>query len=209
MITEIPTPDDFLATGLQLLNSAWDTGAALMVDLSEAEQYNPDAQELKDDYWQAARVQLSSALAAAQQGNEFLLKSRIATVTPLLLLGAAPKDWPAGCATKPTPFAEFRTLDAQDLIKVHNTCCSPALSDEFITLFEQLRRKRNTIMHSVDKNLSVHVSELFLAVLTINETLGTEKNWASVRHEYLSNAPLSLMHSSDWGDMRLVQELVQ
>src|SRR5947208_1683386 len=118
MITEIPTAEEFEAIGMQMLNGAWDTGASLLVDLDEAEEFNPYLEEVKEDYWNAARTQLSTGLASAQQGNEFLLKGRIAKVTPFLLIGS-PRDWPGGCATKPVPFANFRTIDAQDLVKVH------------------------------------------------------------------------------------------
>lgn len=129
-------------------------------------------------------------------------------MSPFLLLGALPKDWPGGCAKSDKPFAAFRTIDAQDLIKVHNTCCSSRIADAFVDQFEESRRKRNTIIHSVDKHLSVHVSELLIAILTINDVLGDEKNWVKVRRAYLENSPLSQMHSSDWAGPRIIAEFM-
>jgi hypothetical protein len=206
MISDIPAPSDFGSVGIHMLNLAWDTAASLLCDIDEAGYFEIDTDEVKDAFWLAARVQLSTALAIAQQGSEFLLKGKIAHVSPYLLLGAQPRDWPSGCASKTVPFSDFRTIDAQDLIKVHNTTCSPTLSQEFSEKFEDLRRKRNAVLHSIDKNLSVHVYDLILAVLFINESLGTEKNWAKVRHEHLKNSPLSQMHSEDYADHRLVWE---
>lgn len=208
MITDIPTPADFQSIGVQLLNCAWDTAAALLIDIDEADYFINDTTEYIDAFWSAARLQRSTALSVAQQGSEFLLKGRIASVSPFLLLGAVPKEWPGGCASRDKPFSDFRTIDAQDLIKVHNTCCSPRLLDSFITEFEDLRKKRNSIMHSIDKSLPIHVSDLVVAVLSINEALGDDKNWVRVRRTYLKEAPLSQMHSSDWVDPRLVAEFM-
>jgi hypothetical protein len=42
MIIEIPTPADFRSIGAQLLNSAWDTAATLLIDLKEADYYIED-----------------------------------------------------------------------------------------------------------------------------------------------------------------------
>ena len=206
MITEIPSANDFEAVGVQLLNVAWDTAATLIGDLVEAEYFEIDTDEVKEAYWGASRINLSAALAIAQQGSEFFLKARIARISPYLLLGMPPKDWPKGSASKPTPFSDFRTIDAQDLIKVHDSVYSQSLSDEFILLFEQLRRKRNSIMHSVDRRLSIHASELLVTVLSINDHLGSEKNWAKVRYQYLRESPLSQMHSQDYADHRIVWE---
>jgi hypothetical protein len=43
-------------------------------------------------------------------------------------------------------------------------------------------------MHSIDKSLSIHVSDLVVAVLSINEALGNEKNWVRTRRTYLGPA---------------------
>lgn len=206
MITDIPTSRDFYSVGTSLLNSAWDTAASLLLDVDEAKYFDVDTDEVSDAYWSAARIELSTALSIAQQGSEFLLKGRIASVSPFLLLGAQPKDWPKGCTSNDTPFSEFRTIDAQDLIKVHNTCHTNKLSPNFIESFEDLRKKRNSIMHSIDKRLSVHAVELITSVLDINHALGEESNWAKVRHEHLKNAPLSQMHTDEWADVRQVRE---
>jgi hypothetical protein len=206
MIIDIPTPEDFESVGLHLLNSAWDTAASLLCDIDEAAYFDVDTTEIKEAFWAAARVQLSTALATAQHGSEFLLKGRIARLSPYLLLGAMPRDWPTGCATKPTPFSDFRTIDAQDLVKVHNTTCDIALPEEFVSQFDELRRKRNAVLHSIDKRLSVHASELLVVVLSINHHLGSEKNWVNVRHQHFKNSPLSKMHSEDYADQSIVRE---
>ncbi|WP_438391194.1 hypothetical protein [Caballeronia sp. DA-9] len=206
MIIDIPTGIEFRSIGVALLNNAWDTATSLLIEIDDADYYDVDTDEIKEAYWGAARIQLSTALSVAQQGSEFLLKAKIVEVSPYLLLAAQPRDWPKGCAATDTAFSEFRTIDAQDLVKVHNTIRTDKITETFIQRFEHLRKQRNAIMHSIDKKLSVHVSDLMLAVLQINAALGLEKNWARVRHDYLKTAPLSQMHSEDWADYRLVRE---
>lgn len=206
MIIDIPTSDDFQAVGLALLNTAWDTATSLLIDMDIAVSYGVDKQEIEDDYWASAKIAIATALSTAQQGCEFLIKSRIAGVSPYLLLGALPRDWPGGCSKQDTSFSEFRTIDAQDLIKVHDACCAPKFPDSFVTQFETLRKIRNTIMHSIDKKLVVHVSELLQAVLSIHFQFFPAANWARVRHRHLKNAPSSQMHSEDWADHQLVAE---
>ena len=206
MITDVPSPVDFQAIGTQLLNLAWDTAISLLLDIDEARYSDLETKEITDAFWSAAKIQLSTALAIAQQGSEFLLKGRIAEITPFLLLGSTPKDWPARAGTKDVPFSDFRTIDAQDLLKVHNAVTSQKLPDEFAMQFENIRRKRNSVMHSVDQHLSVHVTELILAVLSINEYVGKGCPWTRIRHKYLQESPLSQMHSEDYADYRLARE---
>jgi len=44
-------------------------------------------------YWAAAERELANAIAIAHQGVEFLLKGRIALVSPYLLIVQDPKHW--------------------------------------------------------------------------------------------------------------------
>lgn len=211
MITDIPSPSDFHAVGSQLLNSAWDTATTLLIDFNQAQYYSglsgeSDAEDAEDAYWNSAKLQLSTALSVAQQGCEFLLKSKISEVSPYLLISSNPQNWPRGAATKNISYSLFHTADAQDLIKIHNAFCDKRLSKEFMEEFEKLRQKRNTIMHSIDRNLSVHVSELLTTVMLINDNFNAQASWPRTRREYLNSAPLAQMHPGDWANYRLVQE---
>lgn len=64
---------------------------------------------------------LSSSLSLVQQAIEFFLKGAIVDTSPYLLIVDEPRNWPAGCSMQDIPFANFRTLDAQDLPRVHDT----------------------------------------------------------------------------------------
>lgn len=98
------------------------------------------------------------------------MKSRIAEVSPYLLIGRDPKDWPKGVGVRAVPFSEFRTIDAADLLKVHNTFCQPSLDEGFRVFWEGVRRERNRITHSVTPR-SFDPKSLVTTLLTAAEAL--------------------------------------
>lgn len=82
MITDIPSPQDFFDSGIELFDFAWNTVAELITNLSDAElHFGVDKAEVSEDYWSAAKRRLTTALAMTQQGVEFILKGEIAEVT--------------------------------------------------------------------------------------------------------------------------------
>lgn len=206
MITEIPTEREFHEVGLSLLNLSWDGAVTLLKDLDESQDAYDEEESETQEYWAAARHPLAVALATAQQGAEFLLKSRIVAISPFLLFAGPPEKWPRGCDKQDTAFGEFRTIDALDLIRVHDTCAPDRLPSEFVAEFEALRLKRNAIMHTVDRRLSVHVEELILAILTIHSHLCRGERWTAARKRSLENSPVARLLSDDHVDAVLSWE---
>src|SRR6266542_4268313 len=91
MITDVPAPQDFFDSGVELFDFAWNTVGELITNLAEAEaHFGIDTAEVSDDYWAAAKRRLTTALAMTQQGVEFILKGKVAEVTPYLLLAEPP-----------------------------------------------------------------------------------------------------------------------
>jgi hypothetical protein len=197
MIHDVPSENDFRDVGLSLLNMAWDVGAALLRDLDEADVLGVDVREVEAEYWAAARQQLASSQATALQAAEFLLKGKIAAVSAFLLLSAAPREWPKGCERQDTPFGEFRMIDAQDLVRVHDSCCATRLAPEFVAALDTLRRQRNAIMHTIDRRVQVHVRDLLLSILLVHHHLCQNEDWGTVRRAYLKSTPISALHSAD------------
>jgi hypothetical protein len=193
-IVDLPRPASFREAGNALLNLAWDYAAQLLRDLDDAKHHDGEDAER---YWSAAHRRLTTALTLVHQGAEFLLKERIAAVSPYLLLASSPRDWPKGCAKTDTQFAEFRTVDSQDLVKIHDTCCPTRLPSDFVAEFEALRRKRNSIVHTLDRRLEVRVEEVLIAVLTVHTTLCPDEYWVETRAGYLSDEPVVALHSDD------------
>jgi hypothetical protein len=207
MITEIPTQADFESAGVSLLNLAWDTVSSLYlyVERSEMEAWD-DVSQGTDEFWKAAHQPLSNAQALLQQGVEFLLKGRIAAVSPFLLLDGAPREWPKGSNSKDIAYSEFRTIDAQDLVRVHDTMCSSRLDQSFVQRLDELRQTRNAFVHSIDKRLRHRPEELWIAILDVTHHLVGPLAWMPARRAYLQSTPRSVAFSSDESSAQLSWE---
>lgn len=181
MITEIPSASDFQAAGLNQLYLAWKIAVELVKDYEEAEEYAEhlekcEREKASADYWAKSQPDLANAFGLIQQAMEMALKGRIVAVSPFLLIARDPKDWPKGVETSSVPFSEFRTLDAADLVRVHNAVSATPLDTTFRIFWDDVRRDRNRIMHSVVPK-SFDQATLMRAVLTAARTLFAEKRW--------------------------------
>jgi hypothetical protein len=210
MVTNIPSQTDFERSGIALLNLAWDSVLSLYLNLDVAELDEENGEEARNNYWEAAQISLSTSLALVQQGTEFLLKGRIAAINPFLLLSGDPRDWPRYCDRMDLPFADFRSIDAQDLIRAHDTVAQTRLSDSFKSRFEQLRRLRNITMHMVDRRTQVDAKEVIKEVLEIYAYLVEPSAWVTVRRKHLETEPRSqIFVMAEHVDYLLAREIMK
>lgn len=198
MPVNIPKARDFFTTGKELLDFAWDVVTQLLKNLDEAKYFGIDPTEVSEGYWLSARRRLTTALAITQQGIEFILKGKIAELSPYLLLADPPGKWPSPYENPVIDFSTFRTIDAQDLVRVHDTFASKHLDKRFVAKFHELREKRNRIMHSVDMNLTVHVKDVVDSLLFTHKELFPNEGWGSVRLSFLETAPESELGPCDF-----------
>ncbi|BAU14709.1 hypothetical protein LEP3755_52600 [Leptolyngbya sp. NIES-3755] len=210
MIVDIPTGDDFKASGIDLLNLGWGILVDLLQKIEDAQNFyewnicneSGEDKEDKDEalsqatakYWEKAQRPLSTALSLIQQGTEFLLKGHIADISPYLLISGEPSSYPKKSHERDIRFSEFKTIDAQDLIRLYNTVShsSKRLPESFQRKFEDLRSKRNIVMHTVDSNLSLSIKDLFISILEIHHYLSSEL-WVETRRSFIKNQPMSVM----------------
>ena len=189
---------------------AWDIVADLHwhIENSDIEQWDDDGEEGEetDAYWEAAQKPLANALFLVQQGIEFLLKAKIVCVSPFLLLYGSHRDWPAKCQSNDTQFADFKTIDSQDLIRVHDTVSSPRLDESFKSLIEHLRRTRNSIMHTVDAALRISSKDIFIAILEVSHHLSAPYKWVYYRRLYLEETHTSVAYSPDHVESQVIRE---
>lgn len=177
------------------------------LEYSELEDWDSDG-EIKEEFWQAAKQPISVALALSQQGIELLIKARIAEISPYLLLAGSPREWPSGCSEKDTPFADFRSIEAHELVRAHDAVVTPRLSESFKTQFERLRRLRNLIFHGVDKNSRPKAEDVIRIILEAVSCLHQPKSWIQIRRDYLENTPNSIAFSSDQVEYVLISEML-
>jgi hypothetical protein len=84
LINDVPTPKDFFDSGIELFDFAWDTVANLITNFSQAVEMGVEEKDVTEEYWAASKRRLTTALAMTQQGVEFVLKGKIAEVSPFL-----------------------------------------------------------------------------------------------------------------------------
>ncbi len=195
MITNIPTSEDFIDHGLMFLNLAWDS----VFDLRLGSQHILDgykyialdginiADQL-DNYWEAAKRPLSIAHALAQQGAELVLKSEVAGVSPFLLVSNPPANWPRKNGKVDTAFADFRTIDAQDLVRACNMVRNDPLPKQLVTTFDKFRKQRNALFHTVDDRLEFSEKEIIRYILAVVQLI-KPCEWPSLRRDHLEMAP--------------------
>ena len=206
MIANLPTAADFYQSGKELLDFAWDTTSNLLTEFDEADYYGCNKDEISEKYWAAARRRLTTSLAVAQQGAEFILKGKIAAISPYLLIADAPTRWPSPYEGTPIDFSDFKTVDAQDLIRIYDTFSNQPLAPPFVEKFHSLRERRNAIMHSVSNKVTVHVSEVVESILFIHKALFPTESWPAVRREFLENSPDSALGSGEYATNRVCWE---
>lgn len=218
----LPSANDFYIVGKELINFSWDIVAKLLTNLNDSEEYygqflkafSKEAKKLFDEtqkteeiseeaeksfelYMAASKRHLTTALSTTQQGVEFILKGRIAEISPYLLIADDPSKWPSPYKGVPINFSDFKTIDAQDLIRVIDTFSDRPLDKEFCEQFKALKKKRNRIMHSVDKCLAVSFTEVIESILFMHKSLFPEDSWPSVRLSFIKSAPDSKLYDDN------------
>jgi len=180
------------------LNFAWDAIFDILLDYENIESWNYvlDKDEIQE-YWQAAEKSFSIAHALAQQGAELIIKSKIASVSPYLLLNSFPTILPKACTEIDTDFADFRTIDAQDIIKVYNTVLFPSLPQDLTYTFNTFRKERNALFHTVDKRLAYNEKKIISYIIRICNLI-KPKQWPLIRKKYLEDTPVLRITGTDY-----------
>lgn len=199
MITNVPSSNDFKAEALELLALAWDMVASLLNDLHEMEyliiagEPESDASgvstEAKERYWRAARRHLTTALSLTQQGAEFGIKANVAAVSPFSLL----TDPGLGAKAAEVDFNSLRTVDAQDLTKVHDATVAPPIDMGFLQRFGNLRSLRNRVMHTVSSDIQIAVHDTLVSVLDVYTQFFPDRRWPAALEDMMSNAPAAVL----------------
>jgi hypothetical protein len=155
VIKNIPTADDLLLVSLRLYFKAWSDTTGIITEWAEYGEWASEAQDENEaldaragwgKYIAAAQSDLQGIFTLIQQSQEIGLKARICAVSPFLLLKRTdikPSDGENGV----WDFTDFPTLDAAELVRVHNIFCATTLSKAFQAKYEEIRRSRNKISH--------------------------------------------------------------
>ncbi len=226
MIVEIPEAADFARASVNLLNLAWEIAVQSVRAWDHSEVMNPlvtpdfklrledgtlehhdgykdpwtdeERAAAETEFWRRSQPSLGNGLSLVQQSIELALKGRIAEVSAFLLVARDARDYPKGSTTADVPFSAFRTLDASDLMRVHDTVCDRRLGDAFATFWDGVRRERNAIIHSVSPSAPIVRPERLMALaFVVSRALHPGKTWFHHRLHYAMTDESQVAFRSD------------
>lgn len=206
MITNVPTSVDFTEYGIDYLNLAWEGTMEILVKVFECESKDEEADT---ELWATAQRTLATSLLLTHQGCELLLKGSIAHISPFLLLSSDIKQWPKATANKDISFEDIRTIDAQDLVRLHDTVSATPLSDDFKNGYAALRKRRNTVAHGINKSIQFTSKESLKSILEIVHELLPSESWFALRRNHLGTSVDSVLYpdeAEDHHEYTLVRE---
>lgn len=215
MITDVPDANSLRDAAIELLNMAWNTGLEVFRLLSyvEAAAWDEDG-SARRDYDRARQPALRHAHVLVHQAQELGLKAAIAEVSPYLLLAAEPRLWPRPDEKGNISFADMRTIDAADLLRMHAVICVRSLPADFVRQFEAGRRTRNKIVHLGGAGIAADAKALLLQVLTTADVLVSDRSWPEIRYESEQQGAEAVIGAANYetvllSDFALLQEVLE
>lgn len=219
MITNVPNAEELRTVSLRLYFKAW---AEISDIVTEWEQISglptpqwsverghfyvdqadaPEGESIEEwrDYIEAAQSDLQGIYTLIQQSQEIGLKARICEVSPYLLLKST--DIKAADPNSNTwDFTDFPTLDAAELVRVHNIFCGTILSKEFQTQYDEIRKNRNKISHlgifrrSIDPQIIIDILQMSY------QELYPDRRWMDDRLHFATLHRCSNYTDSDYNE---------
>lgn len=187
MIVDLPKKEDFEVVAKEHLTEAF-----LILFRIYENYYDIYSGKSLTEYpikniWEFQKPALRTALVLLYQGLESILKSKIAEVSPLLLIDQKRNDWPTSPDSKTVPFDTLYTFSGESLLKTYLAIIPEDKS--FLILFEDLRKKRNSGVHGKDL-VNIDPKYVLTAILTtITKWYGPDE-WFKLLKENICNHPL-------------------
>ncbi len=187
MIQKAPKASKLLSSGKELLNLSW----RLVMDIvcqQQEDWFSELPQKQKNMYWKNARRDFLTAHTLLVQGIELIIKSRIASVSPLLLIERLSDN----SIQEDGNFSDCKTIQESVLVSYHNKVSEKKISSVFDTKFKKMLNLRNEIIH-LETNKHTKISEIKLLannvltnIMYVSEELIREK-WFKIREEFLED----------------------
>ncbi len=210
VIGDPPTKPDLEAAGVEYLYMALNEA----ISVAQGEEFfigipgDPEAEEEVDlvkEYWVSTRRQLAKSASLLQMGTELLLKSRVAEVSPYLLLDSV-SSWPKAASKADCNWDDFRTIDARLLPQVINTVGQSRLADEFIATLDRIRKRRNAIVHSASEKAVPTCEEIVHDVLEVAHNLIGTHCWPALHRAQAWAPPFSRVDYHDQITVELLDD---
>ena len=178
MITDIPQPEDFEKQSTQNLFQA--------IYMIFERDIGIEGEEEKNKYWQYYQGALQTSLTLLFLGLENYLKSKICSVSPLLLLADEPRKWKAGNNSK--SFNDLYIHSFDNLLALYQELNLGDISSSTSDKLEQLRKERNKITHGLTKNNISPKDMLDILHILMTEIWKNGEGWR-ILQDYIIKQP--------------------
>lgn len=186
MIKDVPKVVGLKNSGKELLDLAW----RMVVDIlrmTNEDFYDGLTTAQKNAFWKNARREFLTAHTLVVQGIELIIKSKIAAVSPFLLLENISRT------EDNEPFSKCKTIQESSLITYFNKISDKPISSTFSKRFSKMLDLRNEIIHletAEYKNVA-GIKELAAKILV--DVMDTSRillgeRWLDVREKYLETS---------------------
>lgn len=187
----IPTHHDLHLDGYALLYTSWEQMIDYLNIILFDNNYGGNEAEKKIVFYENLYVldknpimkrKLATSFVLAQQGAELLLKSKICSVSPMLLLSKSSlKNYESSSSSESLSFSDLTTINAGDLIKTYNKNCSEELPNSLTLKFNEFRKHRNSFSHFLATPSIGMVRNLMEYILLLNDVFGGGVNFLHKR----------------------------
>lgn len=184
MFKNLPVYSDFEQSAKEYLVQAFN----LVYEIyNQIESSAVDEQEITDT-WKYHQGTLRTSLTLIHQAIELFMKAEVCKTSPFMLLESKPSDWPTLPGSSIKDFTEVFTLGAESLLHVY-CALNSRIDHEFVNFINEIRIKRNKIMHGVAKEKIDHKYIIEAILKAFSYFLGKDQWWLTIR-ELTLNHPL-------------------
>ncbi len=181
MITNLPNSKEYKSIAIE----CWVQAIKKLYDVNHFVDSLSLDEDLNNEVHQFSQPEYRTSVVLLHQGIEAILKSRICSVSPYLLIEGKRNQWPALPNQKDKDFNDFFTIGPEDLFYTFCATEDPKPSKELVDLLEHVRKQRNQIVHGILAQ-SLDPKEILIEILSVfTEFLGKDSWWTE-------------LHSSEW-----------
>lgn len=194
MIKDIPNSNEYRNVAVECLIQAYNNIFSVDNSLNN--------ETPRKEIWNYHQIVLRTALVLIHQGIEGLMKSEICKKSPLLLIDKKRSEWKTLPSSGNESFTDYNTIGGEDLLRTFYACIHVSRNDDsFLNLYEEVRIKRNRIVHGIGTEMLSPEYVLKLILDSFTYLLGKDSFWDAVCNKFYSH-PGFVYEDSDieWQD---------
>ncbi|SMG15588.1 hypothetical protein [Sphingobacterium psychroaquaticum] len=195
MITGIPNANEYKQIAMECLIQAYNSIVSVDNALTNSTP--------REKIWEYNQIVLRSGLVLIHQGIEGLLKSEICKTSPLLLIEKKRGDWKTLPESADENFSELYTIGGEDLLRTYYACIgAKKVHEKFLQLYEEIRVRRNKIVHGIGNEKLTPEYILTLILDTFTYLLGKDSFWEAASSKFYQHPGFQYEDEDvEWEDM--------